>query len=74
MRGLALRTGFAAVAITAAALGSAAPAAAAPTGPCEDVTYVGVCDTVRDQPNRPSQQGMGEVLLPDASSTFQTVG
>jgi hypothetical protein len=74
MRGLTLRTGFAAVAIASAALGSAATAAAAPAGPCENVTYVGVCDTARDEPNRPSQQSMGEVLLPDASSTLQTVG
>ena len=74
MRGLTLRTGFAAVAIAAAALGSAATGAAAPMGPCETVTYVGMCETVRDQPNRPSQQGMGEVLLPDGSSAFQTVG
>ena len=75
MRGLTLRTGFAAVAIAAAALGWAAAAAAAPTGPCESVTYVGVCDTLRDQPNRPSEQGMGEVVvLPDGNSTLQTVG
>ena len=74
MRGLTSRTGFAAIAIAAATLGSAATGAAAPMGPCENVTYVGVCDTVRDQPDRRSQQGMGEVILPDGTSTFQTVG
>ncbi|MEO3758559.1 hypothetical protein ABGB19_09795 [Mycobacterium sp. B14F4] len=74
MRGLTLRTGFAALAIAAATLGSAATAAAAPTGPCENVTYVGVCETLRNQPNRPSQQGMGEVIIPDGNSGFQTVG
>ena len=73
MRGLTLQTGFAALAVAAATLGPAAIAVAAPTGPCENVTYVGVCDT-RDEPNRPSQQGMGEVILPDSNSGFQTVG
>ena len=74
MRGLTLRTGFAAFAIAAAALGSAATVAPAPTGPCENVTYVGVCETERDQSNRPSQQGMGEVILPNGNSSLQTVG
>ena len=74
MRGLTLRTGFAAVAIAAAALGSAATAAAAPTGPCENVTFVGVCDTTPEQQSRPSQQGMGEVIIPDGNSNLQTIG
>ena len=74
MRGLTLRTGFAAVAIAAATLGSAATAVAAPTGPCENVTYVGVCDTTQVQPSRPSQQSMGEVIISDGNSTLQTIG
>lgn len=74
MRGLTLRTALAALAIAGAALGSAATAATAPTGPYQNVTYVGVCDTIRDQPDRPSQHGMGEVIIPDGNSDFQTVG
>jgi hypothetical protein len=62
------------MAIAAAALGSAATATAAPTGPCENVTYVGVCEPLREQPRPPSQQGMGEVVIPGTGSSIQTVG
>ncbi|ULE34114.1 hypothetical protein [Mycobacterium sp. IDR2000157661] len=74
MRGPTLRTAFAAIAVAAATLGPVPTAAAAPIGPCENVTYAGMCDVQRDEPNRPSQQGMGEVLLPDGNNVVQTVG
>jgi hypothetical protein len=66
MPGLTIRSVFAAVAIGAAALGSAATVAAAPSGPCENVPYVGVCEPLRGQPQVPSQQGqqgMADVFL-----------
>jgi hypothetical protein len=72
MRGLTIRSGFAGLAIVAAVLGSAATATAAPTGPCEDVTYVGVCEPLREQARMPSQQGMAEVIL-GAINNVQTV-
>jgi hypothetical protein len=72
MRSLKVRSAFAAIAIAAAALGSAATAAAAPTGPCEDVPYVGVCEPLRGSSHGPSQQGMGDVILPGAN--VQAVG
>ena len=52
MHTLRVRSAFAAVAIAAAALGTAAVASAEPTGPCEDVTYVGVCEPFHKQPQR----------------------
>lgn len=64
MRGSTIRSGLAAIAIAAAALGSAAPAIAAPSGPCEKVTYVGVCETTHSDTDTPSQQGMGDVIVP----------
>lgn len=66
--------GFAAIAVAAATMApvaSVAPlttAAAAPIGPCANVTYAGMCDVQRDEPNRPSQQSMGEVVLPDRAT------
>jgi hypothetical protein len=74
MPGLTIRSALAAMAIAAAALGSAAAATAAPTGPCEDVPYVGVCEPLRGEPRSPSQQGMGEVILPGVGSNIQSVG
>ena len=74
MRSLTMRSAFAAIAIAAAALGSAATAAAAPAGPCENVPYVGVCEPVGGQQRSPSQQGMGEVVIPNAGNSTQTVG
>ncbi len=76
MQRLIVRTAFAAIAIAAAALGSVTVASAAPTGPCEEVTYVGVCGPVRgQQQNRtPSQQGMDDVILPGIGSNPITVG
>ena len=74
MRSLTIKSALAAMAIAAAALGSAAAATAAPTGPCENVTYVGVCEPLRDQPRSPSQQGMGEVVLPVIGSNAQAIG
>jgi hypothetical protein len=67
MRGLTIRTGLAAVAIAAAALGSAANVAAAPMGPCQNVTYVGVCEPLREQTRTPSQQGMADTAIPGGS-------
>jgi len=74
MHGRTIRSALAAMAIAAAALGSAATATAAPTGPCEDVTYVGVCEPLHEQPRAPSQQGMGEVVIPGTGNSIQTVG
>jgi hypothetical protein len=68
MRGLTVRSALAAMAIAAAALGSAVTAGAAPTGPCETVPYVGVCEPLRGAPHSPSQQGMGDVVLPGANN------
>ncbi len=68
MHKLTVRSAFAAIAIAAAALGSATIATATPMGPCEEVTYVGQCETVRDQQRSPSQQGMGEVVLPGVAN------
>jgi hypothetical protein len=74
MHKLTVRSAFAAIAIAAAALGSATIASAAPMGPCEEVTYVGQCETVRDQQRSPSQQGMGEVILPGVGNNPVAVG
>ncbi len=65
MHKLTVRSALAAMAVAAAALGTATIASAAPAGPCEEVTYVGVCQPVNQQQTRsPSQQGMGEVIVP----------
>ena len=74
MHGRTVRSALAAMAIAAAALGSAAVATATPTGPCENVTYVGVCEPLREQPRSPSQQGMGEVVIPGTGNSITTVG
>jgi len=71
---MTIRSALAAIAVAAAALGSAATATATPSGPCENVTYVGVCEPVREQPRSPSQQGMGDVVLPGVGGNAQTVG
>ena len=75
MHRLTVRSVFAAIAIAAAALGTASVANAAPTGPCEDVTYVGVCEPFHEQPQRsPRQQGMGEVIVPGVGNNPVAVG
>ncbi len=75
MHTLRVRSAFAAAAIAAAALGTATVASAAPTGPCEDVTYVGVCQPFHEQPQRsPRQQGMGDVVLPGVGNNPVAVG
>jgi hypothetical protein len=74
MHRLTVRSAFAALAIAAAALGSATVAGAAPMGPCEEVTYVGQCEPVREQQRSPSQQGMGEVILPGVGNNPVAVG
>jgi hypothetical protein len=74
---LTTRSALAAIAIAAAALGSAATAAAVPTGPCADVPYVGVCEPLRGQqlmPSQSSQQGMADVLLPGPGIHADSVG
>jgi len=38
------------------------------------VTYVGVCEPLHEQPRAPSQQGMGEVVIPGTGNSIQTVG
>lgn len=74
MQRLTVRSALAAIALAAAALGSATIASAAPNGPCEEVTYVGVCESSRDQQRTPSQQGMDDVILPGVGSNPITVG
>ena len=76
MPGLTIRSAFAAIAIAAAALGSAATVTAAPVGPCENVPYVGVCEPLRDgpRPSSPSQQGMADIVLPGPGIHTHTVG
>jgi len=76
MHRLTVRSAFAAIAIAAAALGSATVATASPTGPCEEVTHVGSCEPLRGQQQRsPSQQqGMGEVTVPGIGNNPVTVG
>lgn len=71
MRGLRIRAALGAFVI-AAAVGSAGVAAAAPSGPCQNVTYVGVCERLGDQPRTPPQQARGEVIL--APSNIQNSG
>ncbi len=73
MLGLTVRSALAAIAIAASTMGLAAGTTAAPSGPCEDVPYVGVCEPLPGSPQTPSQQGMGDVVLPNGSS-FQSVG
>ncbi|MGE2688989.1 hypothetical protein [Mycolicibacterium pulveris] len=68
---MAVRSVLGAFAI-AAALGSAGVAAAAPSGPCQNVTYVGVCERIGDQPRTPPQQARGEVIL--TPNNIQNIG
>ena len=76
MHRMTVRSAFAAIAIAAAALGTATVAGAAPTGPCEEVTYVGSCEPLRGHQQRsPShQQGMGEVIVPGVGNNPVAVG
>ena len=77
MRTLTVRSALAAMAIAAAALGTASIANAAPSGPCEQVTYVGVCQPFHQQQQQtrsPSQQGMGEVVVPGLGNNPVTLG
>jgi hypothetical protein len=69
-----IRSALAAVALTVAAFGSAATAVAAPSGPCEDVPFVGVCEQLPGSTQSPSQQSMGEVILPNVGNNIQSVG
>ncbi|BBX04756.1 hypothetical protein BST36_08360 [Mycolicibacterium moriokaense] len=76
MQRLIVRSAVAAIAIAAAALGSVTVASAAPNGPCEEVTYVGVCGPVREQQqNRTSpQQSMDDVVVPGLGNNPLTLG
>ncbi|WP_099039888.1 hypothetical protein [Mycobacterium neglectum] len=76
MHRLTVRSALAAMAVAAAALGTAGIAGAAPSGPCEEVTYVGVCQPFHQQPQTrsPSQQGMGEVIVPGIGNNPVVVG
>lgn len=78
MRKLTVRSALAAMAIAAAAMGTATVAGAAPAGPCEKITYVGVCQPFdqqqQQQRSRSPQQGMGEVVVPGLGSNPLTVG
>lgn len=75
MQRLTVRSAFAAIAIAGAALGTATVASAVPTGPCEEVTYVGVCEPFHETQRSPSQQqGMGEVILPGIGSNPVALG
>lgn len=76
MHNLTVRSALAAMAVAAAALGTATIANAAPSGPCEEVTYVGVCQPFHQQQQMrsPSQQRMGEVIVPGIGNNPVTVG
>lgn len=79
MHKLTVRSAFAATAIAAAAMGTATIASAAPVGPCEKVTSVGVCQPFdqqrqQQQRTRSPRQGMGEVVVPGLGSNPLTLG
>lgn len=78
MRTLTVRSALAAMAVAAAALGTATIASAAPSGRCQEVTSVGVCQPFHQQQQQQtrtrSQQGMGEVIVPGLGSNPVTVG
>ena len=58
-----LKLVLAATAIAGAALGLAAPAAANPSGPCEELLYAGVCAPSSEETSPPVQQSMDDVVL-----------
>ncbi|MGV0763126.1 hypothetical protein [Mycolicibacterium sp. XJ647] len=58
--------------VLAAAAGSAGVAAAVPSGPCQNVTYVGVCERLGDQPRTPPKQARGEVIV--TPNDIQNIG
>lgn len=69
-----LKFALAATAIAGAALGLAAPAAANPSGPCEELLYAGVCAPVSEPTSPPVQQSMDEVvLLPNTGTGIQGI-
>ena len=75
MHKLTIRSALGAIAIAGAALGASAIAGATPSGRCEEVTYVGVCQPYHQQQTRsPSQQRMGEVIVPGMGSNPVPVG
>ena len=76
MHKLTVRSAFAAMADCGRRVGHRPPLRAQhPSGPCEEVTYVGVCEPFHQQQTRsPSQQGMGEVILPGIGNNPVTVG
>lgn len=74
MHSRTVRSALAAIAIATVALGSATVASAVPTGPCAEVIYVGVCEPVREQQRTPSQQGMGDVIVPGIGNNPVAVG
>lgn len=77
MRMLTVRSALTVMAVAAAALGTATIASAAPSGPCEEVTYVGVCQPFlqqQQQTRNRSEQGMGEVVVPGLGNNPVTLG
>lgn len=64
-----LKLMLAATAIAGAALGLAAPAAANPAGPCEELLYVGVCAPIGEQTAPAPQESMGDIVLPPNTGT-----
>jgi hypothetical protein len=64
-----LKLVLAATAIAGAALGLAAPAAANPAGPCEELLYAGVCAPAGEPTSPPAQQSMGDIVLPPNTGT-----
>ena len=58
-----LKLVLAATAIAGAALGLAGPAAANPSGPCEELLYAGVCAPTSEENSPPAQQSMDDVVL-----------
>lgn len=77
MRTLTVRSALA-MAVAAAALGTATIASAAPSGPCQEVTSIGVCQPFDQQQQQQSrtrpQQRMGEVVVPGLGSNPITLG
>jgi hypothetical protein len=50
------------------AFGLSAPVAAKPMGPCEDVTYVGVCVPIGERDSTPPRQGHPDApIVPQGS-------
>lgn len=69
-----IRRALVAVASAAGVLALCAPASATPVGPCEEVTYVGVCVPVGGEQGPAVQQPRSEsAITPDSSSNADAI-